>query len=117
MNKESISAKLHDSMLNRVARKIENGHQDFAAYPALGKLAVGLLVGMGEKSDPFYENLNQDIATTFNSHVYALRGDMGSGVTDSANRVRVTPNDLGHIKLRGYESVVVRATPPRTQTR
>jgi len=117
MNKESITAKLHDSMLHHVARKIENGHEDFAAYPILGKLAVGLVVGIGEKSDPFYNALNQDIATTFNSRVYALRGNMGSGVTDSANRVRVTPNDLGPINLRGYEEVVERATPPRTQTR
>jgi hypothetical protein len=117
MKKESMTAKLHDAMLNRITRKVENGKQDFTAYPMLGKLAVGLLVGVGEKSDPFYNALNQDIVTSVNSQVYARRGNMGSGTTDSANRVRVIPNDLGPVKLGGYEQVVIRAASPRTQSR
>jgi hypothetical protein len=117
MNKESMTAKLHDAMLNRVARKAENGNQDFLAYPVLGKLAVGLLVGVGEKSDAFYNALNDDIVAKVNGQVYALRGDMGNGETDSANRVRVAQNDLGPVNLRGYDKVVLRAVSPRTQTR
>lgn len=116
MNKETVVSKLHDVMLNRVSKKIENGESDFTAYPILGKFAVGLLVGLGEKSNSFYDGVNQDIVAKFDSEVYALRGDMGSGETDSSNRVRTVTDNPSPIRLGGYEKVVIRAASPRTQS-
>jgi hypothetical protein len=115
MKKEQIVARLHDSMVERATKKIEAGKEDFPAYPwLLGRLAVSLLVGVGEKSDPFYNQVNQAIVEAAPSRVYAIQSDTGSGGTDGRNRVRA---NLAPIDVRLGEKVQTRAISPRTQTR
>lgn len=113
MKKEQIISKLHNSMVDRVGNKIESGEVDFPAYPLLGKIAVSLVVGIGDKSDCFYDQVNQEIVTKAPSQVYAISNDFGSGYTDGRNRVRA---NLAPIDARIGEIVKVRARSPRTQT-
>lgn len=113
MNKETIRSKLHASMVERAVNKIEAGQNDFPAYPTLGRIAVGLVVGIGEKSDPFYSQVNQAIVEQKPSQIYAIRSETGSGLTDGRTRVRAS---VAPIKDRTGGEVVLRAVSPRTQT-
>jgi hypothetical protein len=113
MNKETIRSKLHTSMVERAVSKIEAGKNDFPAYPTLGRIAVGLVVGIGEKSDPFYNQVNQAIVESKLSQVYAVRSETGSGLTDGRTRVRA---NVAPIKDRTDGKVILRAISPRTQT-
>jgi hypothetical protein len=114
MKKEHIVSKLHDSMVERAATKIEAGKEDFPAYPLLGKIAVSFVVGIGEQSDHFYNQVNQAIVEASPSRVYAISSDTGSGHTDGRNHVRA---NLAPIEAHSGEIVRTRAISPRTQTR
>lgn len=118
MNKQTFTDKLYDSMLQRASDKIENGERDFRAYPFLGKIAVGLVVGVGNDSDSFYEKLNQAIVATVPAHIYAIRTDRGSGASDGANRIRnLSDGGTPAISPSLDEMVVTRAVSrPRTQS-
>lgn len=113
MKKEQLVAKLHDSMVDRAAGKIEAGKDDFLAYPLLRKFVVSLVVGIGDKSDDFYNQVNHGIVTKAPSQVYAISSDTGSGYSDGSNRVRA---NMEPIEVRRGENLAIRATSPRTQT-
>ena len=113
MKKEQIVSKLQDSMVERASKKVEKGERDFLAYPILGKIAVSLVVGIGNKSDMFYNQVNQAIVENSPSQVYAIRSDTGSGESDGRNRVRA---NMDVIEPRAGDKVVIRAISPRTQT-
>jgi hypothetical protein len=114
MKKEHIVSKLHDSMVERATNKIEAGTEDFPAYPLIGKIAVSCVVGIGEKSDQFYGQVNRAIVEASPSRVYAISSDTGSGYSDGRNHVRA---NVEPIEARAGEKVQTRAISPRTQTR
>jgi hypothetical protein len=113
MNKETISLRLQELMIKRAAHKIEVGKNDFPAYPMLGKIAVSLVVGIGEASDEFYDAVNRTIVAGYSSQIYAVSRDVGNGYTDGRNRIRA---DLAPIEVRDGEKLRIRAISPRTQT-
>lgn len=114
MKREHIVTKLHDSMVERAANKIKAGREDFPAYPLLGKIAVSFIVGIGVKSDQFYDQVNRAIVEAAPSRVYAISSDTGSGYSDGRNHVRA---GIAPIEPRTGERAQTRAVSPRTQTR
>lgn len=113
MNKETIRSRLHASMVERALGKIEAGKDDFPAYPIIGRIAVGFVVGLGVKSDNFYNQVNQAIVEEKPSQVYAISSDHGSGYSDGRAHVRA---NVAPIEARTGDNVVIRAISPRTQT-
>jgi hypothetical protein len=111
MNKETVTTKLQEALVGRAVRKIEAGTEDFPAYPLIGSFVVGLLVGIGNDSDPFYNKVNQSIVDKVPSQVYAISRDTGSGYTDGRNHIRA---GLKPIESHRDDTVVIRA---RTQTK
>jgi hypothetical protein len=114
MNKETVTTKLQEALVGRAVRKIEAGTEDFPAYPLIGSFVVGLLVGIGNDSDSFYNKVNQSIVDKVPSQVYAISRDHSNGFSDGRNRVRanlrpIRPNDMN-------DKVKIRAYSPRTQT-
>lgn len=112
MNKDTIRSKLHSLMVERAVGKIEAGKDDFPAYPILGRIAVGLVVGLGNESDQFYNQVNQAIVEKKPSQVYAISSDTGSGYSDGRTHVRA---NVAPIEARTGDNVVIRAISPRTQ--
>ena len=114
MNKDTIAAKLHESLVNRASKKVERGKTDFYAYPLIGSLAVGLTVGMGKDKDNFFSELDQAIADEVGGQVYAIRSHTDNGLSDGRNRVRAS---RAPIKGQVDRQVVIRAASPRTQSK
>jgi hypothetical protein len=105
-------------MLERAVKKLEQGERDFSAYPLLGKVAVGLVVGLGNDSDPFYNALNRAIVERAPAQIYAIQSDHGNGATDGANRIRNLSNGGTPATNPSLDNkVVLRAVSyPRTQS-